>query len=134
MPVTSSTNKVSAAISGVTLDLVGTSASEVEVDVGPDTTKITTAVNSFITAYNAAITDLNNQFQYAAGTSTATASATSGVLETDSAARETQALMLSAISIVTSGNSTFKTLGSLGISMANDGTLSLDSSTFASAL
>ncbi|HVJ05291.1 MAG TPA: flagellar filament capping protein FliD [Candidatus Saccharimonadales bacterium] len=127
VPLVSSSNKLSTAIPGVTLNLTGVSTSETELDISPDTEKITAAVNSFITSYNAAITDLQNQFQYSAG-------ATAGVLETDPAARQIQAQLLSAISVVTDGNATFKTLGSLGISMGNDGTLSLDSSKFASAL
>jgi flagellar hook-associated protein 2 len=127
VPLVSSTNKLSTAITGVTLNLTGTSASEVELDVGPDTTKITTALNSFITAYNAAIADLNGQFQYSAG-------GTAGTLEEDSAARLTQAQLLSSMSAVTNDNATFKTLGTLGITMGDDGTLSLDSTTFASAL
>ncbi len=127
VPLVSSSNKLSTAIHGVTLNLTGVSAAEVELDISPDTEKITAAVNSFITSYNAAMTDLQGQFTYSAG-------ATAGVLETDPAARQVQAQLLSAISVVTDGNATFKTLGSLGISMGNDGTLSLDSSTFASAL
>ncbi len=135
VPLTSSTNKVSTAIPGVTLDLTGTSASEVGVDVAPDKTKITAAVNSFITAYNAAITDLNNQFQSNGTSASSSAGSTgTGVLETDSAARITQQQLLSSVSVVTSSNATFKTLGSLGITMGNDGTLSLNSTTLASAL
>lgn len=127
VPLVSNTNKLSTAITGVTLNLTGTSATEIELDVGPDMTKITTAMNGFITAYNAAITDLNGQFQYTAG-------GTAGVLEEDSAARLTQAQLLSSMSVVTSNNATYKTLGTLGITMGNDGTLSLDSTKFTSAL
>jgi len=132
VPLVSSTNKLTSAISGVTLNLTGTSAAEIEVDVAPDTDKITTAVNSFVTAYNAAITDLNAQFTTTAG-STSNAN-TSGVLQTDSAARELQQSLLSSVSVVTNGNSTFKTLGSLGITMANDGTLSVNSTILSGAL
>jgi len=131
VPITSSTNKVTSAITGVTLNLTGVPASPITIDVGPDTDKITAAVNSFVTAYNAAITDLNGQFQ---GTTSTSTSSGYGVLETDSAARQTQSQLLSSISVVTSGNASFKTLGSLGISMGNDGTLSIDSTKLASAL
>ena len=132
VPLVSSTNKVTTAISGVTLNLTGTSATEIEVDVAPDTAKITTAINSFVTAYNAAITDLNAQFTTTAGSTSN--SNTSGVLQTDSAAQEIQQELLSSISVTTSENSTYKTLASLGITMANDGTLSVDSTKLAGAL
>jgi flagellar hook-associated protein 2 len=132
VPVTSATNSMSTAIAGVTLNLIGTSSSPIEVDVAPDTDKITTAVNSFVTAYNAAITDLNSQFQVTAGSTTN--SNTTGVLETDPAARMLQEQLLSSISTLTSDNATFKTLGQLGISMGDDGTLTVDSDTLSSAL
>jgi flagellar hook-associated protein 2 len=132
VPVTSATNSLSTAITGVTLNLTGTSASPIQVVVAPDTTKITTAINSFVTAYNAVITDLNSQFAVTAGSTTN--SNTSGVLETDPAARMMQEQILSSISVITSDNATFKTLGQLGISMGDDGTLSVDSTTLPNAL
>lgn len=132
VPVTSSSNKLSTAVSGVTLNLVGTSGSEITVSVGPDTAKITAAVKSLVTAFNEAIKDLNTQFQVIGGATNT--SNTAGVLETDPAARSIQQSLLSSISVVSGDNATFRTLGSLGISMANDGTLSLDTTKFASAL
>ncbi len=132
VPVTSSTNTVSSAIAGVTLSLSGISSSPIEVDVAPNTDQITAAVNSFVAAYNAAITDLNSQFTVTAGSTTN--SNTTGVLETDPAARTIQNELLSAISVTSSSNATFKTLGELGITMNDDGTLTVDSSTLSSAL
>jgi flagellar hook-associated protein 2 len=45
-----------------------------------------------------------------------------------------QEQLLSSISTLTSDNATFKTLGQLGISMGDDGTLTVDSDTLSSAL
>ncbi|RSL14920.1 flagellar hook-associated protein 2 [Edaphobacter aggregans] len=60
--VTSSSNTVSNAISGVTFQLLGSSAgTEVQVEITNDNTAIATAVNSFVTAYNAVIKDINTQ-------------------------------------------------------------------------
>lgn len=140
VPVDSSTNQVSTAIQGVTLELTGTtSSSGASIQVTPNTDQISTAVNSFITAYNAAVTDLNNQFQYngeiAAGSTTSSSDATSGVLEDDSSARLIQQQLLSAISVSGgSSSSAINTLADLGITMNNDGTLSLDTSTLNNAL
>ena len=107
--------------------------------VGADTTDISTAVNAFVTAYNAALTDLNYQFQYngsvAAGSTTSSSDATSGVLEDDPTARLIQQQLLSSISETSgSSTSTVNTLADLGITMNDDGTLTLDSGTLQNAL
>ena len=60
--VTSPSNTVSNAISGVTFQLLGSSAgTEVQVEITNDNTAIATAMNSFVTAYNAVIKDINTQ-------------------------------------------------------------------------
>jgi flagellar hook-associated protein 2 len=141
VPIDSSTNQITTAIPGLTLNLTGTtSASGVTVQVAPSTDQITTAVNSFITAYNAAVTDLNGQFQYnagvAAGSSSSSSTSTSGVLESDASARLIQEQLLSSVSVAgsDSSSSNISTLAQLGITMNDDGTLTLNSSTLASAL
>lgn len=141
VPIDSSTNQITTAISGLTLNLTGTtSASGVTVQVAPSTDQITTAVNSFITAYNAAVTDLNGQFQYnagvASGSSSSSSDATSGALESDASARLIQQQLLSSVSVAGSDSSSsgISTLAQLGITMNDDGTLTLDSSTLQSTL
>jgi len=145
VPIDSASNTVTSAITGVTLNLTGTtSSSGTTVQVAADTGSITTAVNSFITAYNAIITDLNSQFQYnggvAAGTTSSSSDSTSGVLESDPSARLIQQQLLDAISVTGSDSSSststsaISELSQLGITMNNDGTLTLDSSTLQSAL
>ena len=60
--VTSPSNTVSNAISGVTFQLLGSSAgAEVQVEITNDNTAIATAMNSFVIAYNAVIKDINTQ-------------------------------------------------------------------------
>ncbi len=60
--VTSSSNTVSNAISGVTFQLLGSSVgTDVQVEITNDNTGIETAVSSFVTAYNAVIKDINAQ-------------------------------------------------------------------------
>ena len=140
VPIDSSTNQITTAIPGVTLNLTGTtSLTGASVQLGADTTAITTAINSFITAYNAAVTDLNGQFQYnggvATGNTTGGSSSTSGVLEDDASARLVQQQLLSSISVTGgSSSSAINTLAELGITMNDDGTLTLDSSTLQSEL
>jgi flagellar hook-associated protein 2 len=140
VPIDSSTNQVSTAIQGVTLSLTGTtSSSGVSVQIGADTSDIESSLSSFVSAYNTVVTDLNNQFQYnggvAAGGSTSSSSSTSGVLEDDPTARLIQQQLLSSISETGgSSTSTVNSLADLGITMNDDGTLTLDSSTLQTAL
>jgi len=59
--ITSVSNTVSTAIPGVTFQLLGTSSSAVQVQITNDTADISSAMNSFVTAYNAVVKDLTTQ-------------------------------------------------------------------------
>jgi flagellar hook-associated protein 2 len=128
VPITSASNTVTGAISGVTLNLQSASpGSEISLALAPDTTSITSAVGAFVTAYNTLITDVNSQFTYNAATDTA------GTLSGDSAVQGLQSSLLSATNFLASSG-TLTSLSSLGISTNSDGTLTLNSSTLASAV
>src|SRR5262249_48064476 len=63
VPISSTTNIVSSAIDGVTLNLASAAAgAPVSITIAPDTTQATNAVNSFVSAYNTAVKDINAQF------------------------------------------------------------------------
>jgi len=133
IPYASTTNTVTGAIPDVTLNLVtGDPETPVQVSVGADTTDITNEISNFVSAYNTVIGDLNTQF---------TANSTTnqeGPLGSDSALRALQSSLLSDATYTTSDSlstsSGINSLAALGITMNNDGTLSLDSSTLSSAL
>ena len=128
VPISSATNTVTGALSGVTLNLVGASPNTtINLSVTPDTSSITSAVSSFVTAYNTLITDVNAQFAYNSGTQTA------GVLQTDSAVQGLQSQLLTSTNY-NSGGGTLNTLSSLGITTNSDGTLSLNTATLSSAI
>jgi flagellar hook-associated protein 2 len=60
--VTSSSNTVTTAIPGVTFQLLDTSSTTpVQVEIANDTADVTSAMNNFVSAYNAVMTDLNTQ-------------------------------------------------------------------------
>jgi flagellar hook-associated protein 2 len=61
LSISSASNTVSTAIPGVTFQLLGTSSSAVQVQITNDTSGIATAMNSFVTAYNAVLADLKAQ-------------------------------------------------------------------------
>ena len=72
VPVSSSTNTVAGAISGVTLNLLsGSPNTPVQLTVGPDSAGGTQAVKNFVSAYNTLITSINAQFAVTGSSSTA---------------------------------------------------------------
>ncbi len=133
IPYASSTNTVTGAIPDVTLNLVSAdSATPVTITVGPDTTSITNSINNFVTEYNTVIGDINTQF------TVNSASNTEGPLGSDTDLRILQSALASDISYATtdstSTSSGFSNLAAVGITVNNDGTLTVDSSTLNSAL
>jgi len=62
VPITSSSNTVTNAISGVTFQLLGASTgTPIQVEITNDNSDIESAMNTFVTAYNAVISDINGQ-------------------------------------------------------------------------
>jgi flagellar hook-associated protein 2 len=128
VPITSASNTVSGAISGVTLNLQGvTTGTPINVSIAPDTDSITTAVTNYVNAYNTLITDVNTQVGYNTSTQTA------GTLESDSAAQGLQSALLASTNY-SAGSGTYPTLDSLGVTTNSDGTLSIDTATLTAAV
>lgn len=126
--LSSTNNAPSNVLPGVSLSLLATTASPVTISVNPDTTQATTAIQSFVTAYNAVITSLNQQFAFNATTQS------QGPLGSDSTAALVQEKLLSDASFSISGNGGITNLASLGVSTNEDGTLSVDTSALNAAL
>ena len=128
IPISSATNTVSGAVTGLTLNLVGASpGTEVNLSISPDANQISSAVANFVNAYNTVIGEVNSQFAFDQTNQTA------GPLAGDSTVRMLQDDLLQGMSYSTTG-SAVSTLADLGITMNNDGTLSLDSSTLSNAI
>jgi flagellar hook-associated protein 2 len=128
VPISSATNSISDTVAGLTLNLVGAAPNtQVQIAVSPDTTKVTQAVTDFVTAYNTIIQDLASQFTFNTTTNT------SGPLSGDAGARLVQGELLAAATFTGTGNS-INTLAQLGVSMNNDGTLSIDNSKLSAAV
>jgi len=129
LPITSTSNSVSGVIAGVTLNLVSPSpTTPVTLSVGADSSKATDAINQFVSAYNTAIKDINTQFAVLPDGSGG------GPLESDGSLREVQASLLAAISSSVGGNNGIVNLESIGVSLGDDGTLTVDQSKLSSAL
>jgi flagellar hook-associated protein 2 len=129
IPISSTTNSISSAIDGVTLNLASQApGTPVTITISPDVNQQTTAINNFVSAYNTVIGDLNAQFAVNPQTGQP------GPLQADSTLALAQNQILSAIAFSTTGNGAVNSLADLGISLNDDGTLSVDSATLATAL
>jgi flagellar hook-associated protein 2 len=123
--ISSASNTVTGALSGVTLNLEGASAgTPVTLDIQPDTASASTAINQFVTDYNAVITDINAQFD--------DTSSGQGPLAQDSNIINLQNAVEQSLDFSAPGSSV--NLSSLGISINQNGTLSVDSSTLQNTL
>jgi flagellar hook-associated protein 2 len=133
IPYASTTNTVTGAIPNVVLNLISADeATPVTITVGPDTTAITNSIDNFVTEYNTVVGDINTQFAINPSTSE------QGPLGPDTDLRVLQSSLASDVTYATtdptSVSSGFTNLAALGITMNDDGTLSVDSGTLTSAL
>jgi flagellar hook-associated protein 2 len=126
--ITSPSNTVSNAIPGVTFQLLSSSSAgtQVQVQITNDTTDIGTAMSSFVSAYNAVITDINTQEgnDSSGNPEPLLGNPTLALLQN----QLTQSLFTG------SASGAISNITQLGISINNDGTLTLNSDTLNSAL
>jgi flagellar hook-associated protein 2 len=127
IPVDSASNTVTGAVTGVTFNLLSAlPGTAVNIAVEPDTNAAATAISNFVSAYNTVVGDVNTQ--YAVG-----ANNMEGPLAGDSTIALLQSDLLSAGGY-SNGGAQVATLADLGITMNNDGTLTLDSGTLDNAI
>ena len=139
--VSSATNSSSTAIAGVTLNLtaasLGTTTSGVTtgnaqtLTIASDTTSQATAINNFVSMYNTLVTTMGSLTSF---DGTQAQGSQAGPLLGDSMANTIQGALASIVSGgVKSGNSALS-LGSIGITLNADGSLTTDSTTLTNAL
>lgn len=129
VPISKSSNTVSDVIPGVTLNLSGTSASPFTLAIAPDTTSVTTSINSFVKAYNAVIKAIQSQTGYDPTTKVA------GTLQGDVSLSIIQSQMAAMLSRnIGSNQSGFNNLAQIGIGFQQDGTIAVNATTLGSAL
>jgi flagellar hook-associated protein 2 len=126
----SPTDTFSNVLAGANLVLTGTSTSPVSLTVAQDPSALASAIQSIVTGYNSIVS--------AIGTATAynTATNTGAVLEGDTSVLQIQTALSNLVSGQLAGNSggSIQSLAELGISVNQDGSLSLNSSTLSSVL
>jgi len=129
IPISSASNTVTGVISGVTLNLLSANPNvPVSLSVAPDATQAQSAINSFVSAYNSVVNDLNSQVAVDPSTGQ------QGPLGSDSSINLVQDQVLSAVAYAVSGNSGIVNLASIGVNFNDDGTLTVDNGTLSSAL
>lgn len=122
LAITSSSNKVSSALKGVTLNLEQAQAgTTVKVAIQPDTDAITKALQGFVDAYNG----LQSTVKTVAGYDTETK--TAAALFGDSTINSVMSRLRTTLNASVTGlTGSIKTLTGLGITTQSDGTLSLN--------
>jgi flagellar hook-associated protein 2 len=124
--IASASNTVNTAIPGVTFQLLGTSSSAVQVQITNDTSAVSTAMSSFVTAFNAVVAELKTQEGKDA----------SGNAE-PLYGNPTISLLQSQLSEALLGGASsgaVKSVSQLGISVNQDGTLTFSQDDLASTL
>jgi len=128
VPIFESSNTVTGVIPGVTFTLTGTSDAPVSVVVTQDVNQASTAINNFVSSYNAVVQAINTQFTYTAGASS------QPPLFSDSSLQQVQSTLAADINYFVKGNNGISGLSSIGVNLQQDGTLSVNSATLNSAL
>ena len=118
--VTSASNTLTS-ISGLSINLLKAGSTTVTVTKN-STTSLTAALNAFVTAYNSANTTMGGLGAYNATTKKA------GALQGNATLRTAQTQVRSLLfSNPTGGSSPYQLLSDIGVSLAKDGSLSIDS-------
>ena len=128
---TSASNQLSSVISGVTINLLSTTAAATPttVTVGNDITGAQTSIGTFVTALNGLITSIQSLTSYNPSTQSA------GPLLGNATLQSFQNQLQKILDRVTSGNTaTGTSLASLGISASPQGTYDTNSTTLGNAL
>jgi len=121
--ITRSSNTINDAISGITLNLLAETSSDVQLTVSRDTDSVTESVQSFVGAFNELKTTIDSL------------SGEGNDLEADNTLRSIESQMQSVFNTPPSGlTSGFTYLSEVGVSFQRDGKLSLDSGALHTAI
>ncbi len=127
VPISSASNTVSGAVTGLTVTLAGTG--DVAITASRDGDSITKLINTMVSAFNDTQSTIRSLSAYDSS------SKTSNTLTGDSAARGLIGSLNKAIQTVPSTvTGSFRTLADLGISLSKEGSLSVDSTKLQAAM
>jgi flagellar hook-associated protein 2 len=129
LPVDSQSNQISTAIPGVTLNVVAKQTTAADLVVSSDASKSKANLQGFVDSYNAIIAGLQQSLRPDPKAPPAPGSTLDGSL-----ALGLERKLQSLISAQVVANGAHRTLADIGVKMQNDGTLTLDSTTFNAAI
>jgi flagellar hook-associated protein 2 len=125
--VSSASNALSTVVDGLTINLNKISSTPVNVSATSDTSSVSKAIQSFVTAYNAMVSYIGDQTKYDA------TAKTGGVLQGDSAATNLQERLRTMVGATSGASSTFGRMSDLGLEVQRDGTLSINNTKLTAA-
>jgi flagellar hook-associated protein 2 len=125
--VSSPTNNFTNVVSGLTLEVQQASTSPVSVSVANSSTNALASLQAFISDYNSLVTHITSFTSYDAATNT------KSDLTDDPTTMELQQQTANLVSGQISSSGSIQSLADLGVTINNDGTLTLDQSTFSNA-
>jgi flagellar hook-associated protein 2 len=126
--ITSASNTLNEVVDGLTLTLSSVTTTPVQVNVTADTAAVKTAINDFVTAFNALASFIQTQTKYDETTKTG------GPLQGDSTVLGFQTQLRGVVNESSSASSMWSSLSDIGITMQKDGTLRTDSTKLDAAL
>jgi flagellar hook-associated protein 2 len=127
--VSSSTAQISGAIPGVSIAVTGPTSGSATLTVSASSSTLATSLQSFVTAYNNVVSAGHSDTGYGATT------ASNSLLASDPGIRSSLDQLSSLVAgSIAGSDSTLTTLGSLGVTLNSDGSLSLNASTLAQAV
>jgi flagellar hook-associated protein 2 len=127
IPLTSRSNTVSSALNGVTFQLLGPSSSTVTMQIANDTSSISSALSTFVAAYNTLTTALSAQ-------EAKDSSGAAQPLFGDQTLSLIQSQLSTALAFATSNSGKSSNLAQMGIGVGASGQLTLDTSALSTAL
>lgn len=127
IPVSSATNTFTDVVSGVTVNAVAQTTSAADIVVAPNQSVVKSAVDAFVSAFNAVNQSLNELTKYDAATKTA------GLLQGDATAIGLQTALRGMLQSTTTG-STYRRLADIGVTQQLGGDLAVDSTKLGVAL
>jgi len=132
--VTSPTNSVTNAISGVTINLtkVTTASDNFTLNISNDTSGVATTANTFVSAYNALVKSITGLTQQTPSTTLGAAGSSSPLASESSVQSIMTQLRSTLLSSVPGGNG-ISSLTDIGIGFQKDGTLALDAAKLSTA-
>ncbi len=123
----SNSNSFSSLVPNLTISLGATSTTPITLTVANDSSNVVSAVQSFVSDYNTVMSAIATDTTYDTSTSTA------AVLQGDGNLLSVQSQLSALVTQQFSGVGSFSSLAALGITLGQDGTMSLNTSTLQNA-